>query len=70
LRIFSGEQIKIRRLKLKLTQQGLAVMVGISREGINSIERGKKVPKAQTIAKIANALKVKESYFFIKEVAK
>lgn len=36
--------IKEQRLKRGLTQEGLAAAVGVSRQSINSIERGRYVP--------------------------
>ena len=37
-------QLKERRLKLGLTQEALAKAVGVSRQSINSIERGRYTP--------------------------
>ncbi len=37
-------QIKAHRLRLGLTQEELAEAVGVSRQSINSIERGRYIP--------------------------
>lgn len=68
MRAFNPEMIKKRRLKLGLTQQELAKIAGTSREYLIEIEKGRKMPKALMIAKIAYALKVRESYFFVDDV--
>jgi len=66
LRVFSPDRIKDRRIKLGLTQAELAKKAGTAREYIVEIERGRSVPKASMIARIADALRVRESYFFVK----
>ncbi len=68
MRVFNHEMIKNRRLKLKLTQQKLAKLAGTSREYVVEIEKGRKIPKATLIARLAQALKVRESYFFVDDV--
>lgn len=68
MRVFCPSKIKLRRNKLGLTQEALAKKVGTSREHVVDIERGKKIPKVTTIAKLAYALRVRESYFFADDV--
>lgn len=58
--------IKDKRFKLKLTQQQVAQRTGMSTLGYSLVERGKKEPKANTIAKIATSLEEKIDYFFAK----
>ena len=65
MRSFSPERVRQRRLDLSLTQAQLAMRVGTGREYLVEIEKGRKVPKATMIAKIAHALRVRESYFFV-----
>jgi transcriptional regulator with XRE-family HTH domain len=66
MRVFSPEKIKERRNSLRLTQGELARRAGTARVYIAQIERGKSNPTASLLAKIANALKVRVSYFFVK----
>lgn len=68
MRSFCYTRIKDRRHKLGLTQATLAQKAGTSREYVVEIEKGKKTPKAPLIAKLAYALKVRESYFFVNDV--
>jgi DNA-binding XRE family transcriptional regulator len=65
LRSFSPERVRQRRLDLSLTQAQLAMKAGTGREYLIEIEKGRKMPKATMIAKIAYALGVRESYFFV-----
>ncbi|MEW6417250.1 MAG: helix-turn-helix transcriptional regulator [Nitrospirota bacterium] len=69
MRIFCPTKIKERRNKLGLTQAELAKKAGTAREYVVEIERGKAIPRASMIAKLANALRVRESYFFVDGVS-
>lgn len=51
-----GERIKQCRLERGMTQKDLAEKMGISPIGISQYETGKRVPKGETIARIADAL--------------
>ena len=53
-----GRNIKFLRLRKGLTQANLAEKVNISIIFLSSIERGTKFPKADTIARFANAFEV------------
>lgn len=64
MRLYRPDRIRKRRLQLEFTQEMLARKAGTSREYIIEIEKGRKIPKAPMLAKIAYALKVRESYFF------
>ena len=64
MRIFNPIKIRERRRSLKLTQAELAQKACTARVYIIELEQGRKIPKATMIAKIAYALRVKESYFF------
>lgn len=51
-----GEKIKsIRKLK-KISQQELGNMLGVSQAMIAQYENGKRIPKIETLIKIAEAL--------------
>jgi len=45
--------IKVERAKKDMTQEGLAAKIGVSRQTINSIEKGKYVPSTLLALKIA-----------------
>lgn len=67
-RRFDHGRIRERRQRLKLSQEKLAAFAGLTREHLIEIEKGRSVPKANMLARIANALRVKESYFFVNAV--
>ncbi len=69
MRTFCAERVRQRRNRLKLTQAELAAKAGTAREYLVEIEKGRKVPKATTLAKIANALNVRVGYFFVERVS-
>lgn len=54
----SSEKIKNARLQAGLTQKELAKRLGTSQQNIAQYENGKRVPKIETLQKIAKALKV------------
>lgn len=65
---FNPIKIKERRLKLNKSRAEIAKEVGISPTAIYFIEKGMKVPKANTLGLLATALKCKKvDYFFDKE---
>lgn len=51
-----GEQIRKRRLDLKLSQRELGSQLGVSQQQIAQYENGKRLPKITTLLKIAGAL--------------
>ena len=60
--------IRVERAILRITQQQLAEMIGVSRQTINAIEADKYVPStvlALKIAKICN--KAVEEIFFLED---
>jgi transcriptional regulator with XRE-family HTH domain len=65
MRIFKHDRIKERRQRLRLSQKELAISAGLTREHLIEIEKGRSIPKVNTITKIARALRVKEGYFFV-----
>ncbi|WP_421871001.1 helix-turn-helix transcriptional regulator [Marinoscillum sp.] len=60
--------IKVERAKKNYTQADLAEKVGVSRQTINSIEKGKFVPSTLLALKIAQVFEVAiESVFALEE---
>ncbi|MEM5567024.1 MULTISPECIES: helix-turn-helix transcriptional regulator [Psychroserpens] len=60
--------IKIERARHNLTQGDLAEKIGVSRQSINAIEKGKYVPSALLAIKIAKLFKLPvEDLFFLEE---
>jgi transcriptional regulator with XRE-family HTH domain len=62
-----GKSLKSRRLSSNLSQEQLGLKSVLSRPYISELEMGKKDPSLFTIFKLADALKVKPS-FFIEEI--
>lgn len=63
-----GLNLKIARIKKKITQKELAEIVGVSREQIVALENGRaKNPNLDTIKKISNALEVSPLDLFFNE---
>jgi len=60
--------LRVWRAKREITQANLAKEVGLSRQTINSIEKGKFVPSVLSAMKIANFFETTiETIFYIKE---
>ncbi|WP_298895677.1 helix-turn-helix transcriptional regulator [uncultured Psychroserpens sp.] len=60
--------IKIERARYNMTQGDLAERIGVSRQSINAIEKGKYVPSALLAIKIAKLFKLPvEELFFLEE---
>ena len=57
-------KIKVERAKKDLTQSDLAQLAGVSRQTINSIEKGKYVPSTVLALKLAKIFEVEVSTFF------
>ncbi|HAM34608.1 MAG TPA: XRE family transcriptional regulator [Elusimicrobia bacterium] len=53
-----GNSIRPRRLKLGLTQEEMSARVGIHYTFLGHIERGNRLPSLETLARIAEVLKV------------
>ncbi len=59
--------LKVWRAKANITQEQLAKEVGLSRQTINSIERGKFIPTVLSALKIAMFFKTNiEEIFYLK----
>ncbi len=56
--------IKQHRARMNLTQKELGILVGVSRQAINSIERGKVFPSILLSLRIAEALEMKVDDLF------
>lgn len=56
--------IKVERAKKDLTQEALAKMIGVSRQTINSIEKGKYVPSTVLALKMAEIFDVNVNEIF------
>lgn len=69
MRIFNPGKIRERRQRLGITQSKLAQTVDISRTHMYDVEQGKAMPTAGIIAKVAFALRVRESFFFVDAVS-
>ncbi|MBV6640428.1 MAG: helix-turn-helix transcriptional regulator [Cyclobacteriaceae bacterium] len=59
--------IKVERAKKDLTQADLAEKVGVSRQTINAIEKGKFVPSTLLALKIAQVFETEVENIFILE---
>ena len=53
-----GKKLSALRAKKGLTQEKLALEAGLNRAYVGYIERGERNPSIQTMAKIANVLKI------------
>ncbi len=61
---FDSKLVRYRRKELEMTQQQVAEKSSISTLGYRLIELGKKEPKSNTIARIAQSLHKPIDYFF------
>jgi len=59
-----GKKLKALRLERGLSQEKLAEFVNMSREHISCIERGKNLPKVETLYYLAKFFEVDIKYFF------
>ncbi len=60
-----GNNIRDRRLKLRLSQNQLAFEAGVTREFVNKVERGNHNVSVKTLEKIAIILDVKLWELFV-----
>lgn len=67
--MFDGQRIKIRRAELKMGQKELSKASGIDPSTLSLYETNTREPRARAIGKLAKALRVKASYFFVNSVA-
>ena len=59
-----GARIKARRKELGLSQEALAELVNMDTPNLSNIERGKRFMTAETLERIAQALKTNERELF------
>ena len=59
--------IKVERAKKEVTQAGLAEQLGVSRQTVNAIEKGKFVPSTVLALKMAQFFECKVEDVFILE---
>jgi len=62
-----GERVKWLRKQRGLTQAELAQFSGLSRTGLGDIERGKRVPKYDTLLKLSRGLGISVALLFGEE---
>lgn len=60
-----GEAIKEMRMRHGISQQELALKVGISANALCSIEKGYSFPKKETITAICKAIGIEKAYFLL-----
>lgn len=58
-KIVISEWVKTSRIKLDLSQEGLAIIAGVDRKTINRIENGHFSPSIDTLVRISVSLKSK-----------
>lgn len=56
--------VKVERAKMDMTQQDLAVAIGVSRQTINAIEKNKYVPSTKLALKMAKVFETPVENFF------
>lgn len=65
MKIHFETKIKEYRAKLNLTQESLAQLVGVSRETINYLEKGKYNPSLKLAFSVAQALQTSINELFL-----
>ena len=65
MQAFSPSRLTERRQKRGLSLRELSRETGLSDVGIAYIEKGQKIPRANTLCKLADALKCRVEYFFV-----
>ena len=56
--------LKVERAKMDLTQETLAELIGVSRQTINSIEKGKYIPSTLLALKLSKIFNVPVNELF------
>ncbi len=59
-----GENIRVRRIAARLSQEALAAKVGVEQSYLSGLEAGKRNPTAVTLWHVAVALKIKPGVLF------
>lgn len=63
-RIILGDAIRLRRKKIKFTQEKLAEKVDLNPKYLGEIERGEKIISIEALLRIVKAVKTPISLFF------
>ena len=64
-----GNRVRAARERLGITQEDLAARVGMRPSHMSIVERGVKVPRMDTVVKLANELDVSAAYLLQDSVA-
>ena len=64
-----GNRVRAARERLGITQEDLAARVGMNPRHMSIVERGVKVPRMDTVVKLANELDVSADYLLQDSVA-
>jgi transcriptional regulator with XRE-family HTH domain len=64
IRRLIGENIRVRRVAAKLSQEALAAKVGVEQSYLSGLEAGRRNPTAVTLWHVAIALKIKPGTLF------
>jgi transcriptional regulator with XRE-family HTH domain len=64
IRRLIGENIRIRRIAARLSQEALAAKVGVEQSYLSGLEAGRRNPTAVTLWHVAVALKIKPGALF------
>ena len=60
-----GDRITARRKQLRLTQETVTNLTGISTNQLSNLENNRSVPTVETVLKLSEALKVTPDYFLL-----
>lgn len=63
-----GDKVKFLRKKMKITQQNLAAIIGVSQSTIGMIEGNKQGASNDTLIKLANALNTTVDYLLSNDI--
>lgn len=63
-----GDKVKFLRKKMKITQQSLATIIGVSQSTIGMIEGNKQGASNDTLIKLANALNTTVDYLLSNDI--
>jgi transcriptional regulator with XRE-family HTH domain len=64
IRRLIGENIRVRRLTAKLSQEAFAAKVGVEQSYLSGLEAGRRNPTAVTLWHVAVALKIRPGALF------
>ncbi|WP_256568321.1 helix-turn-helix domain-containing protein [Bradyrhizobium sp. CCGUVB14] len=64
IRRLIGENIRVRRLAAKLSQEAFAAKIGVEQSYLSGLEAGRRNPTAVTLWHVAIALRIKPGALF------